>query len=76
MLVKSRFALQMATSTSSISGERDITFEKCFSIAKIWRILYGRAEIRNLSSSGEKYFTSERSERVYYWNRKWKSREL
>ena len=32
-----------------------------------WRILHGRAEIRNFSSSVEKYFTSERSERVKYF---------
>ena len=31
------------------------------------RILHGRAEIRNFSSSVEKYFTSERSERVKYF---------
>ena len=30
----------------------------------IYRILNGRAEIRYFSSSVEKYFTSERSERV------------
>ena len=30
------------------------------------RILHGRAEIRNFSSGVEKYFTSERSERVKY----------
>ena len=33
----------------------------------IKRILYGRAEIRNFSSSAEKYFTSECSERVKYF---------
>ena len=31
------------------------------------RILHGRAEIRNFSSSVKKYFTSERSERVKYF---------
>ena len=31
------------------------------------RILHGRLEIRNFSSSVEKYFTSERSERVKYF---------
>jgi len=31
------------------------------------RILHGRTEIRNFSSSVEKYFTSERSERVKYF---------
>ena len=31
------------------------------------RILHGRAEIRNFSSSVEKYFASERSERVKYF---------
>ena len=37
----------------------------------IERILHGRAEIRNFSSSVEKYFTSERSERVkYFFNTK------
>ena len=30
-------------------------------------ILHGRAEIRNFSSSVEKYFASERSERVKYF---------
>ena len=30
----------------------------------IQRILHGRAEIRNFSSSVEEYFTNERSERV------------
>ena len=60
MLVKSRFALQMTTSTSSIFRERDITFEKCFSIAKIWRILYGRGRyeiylrvVKNISRVSE-----------------------
>ena len=33
----------------------------------IERILHGRAEIRNFSSSVEKYFTSERSEQVKYF---------
>ena len=33
----------------------------------IERILHGRAEIRNFSSSVEKYFTSERSELVKYF---------
>ena len=31
-------------------------------------ILHGRAEIRNFSSSVEKYFTSERRERVKYFS--------
>ena len=31
-------------------------------------ILHGRAEIRNFSSSVEKYFTSKRSERVKYFS--------
>ena len=31
------------------------------------RTLHGRLEIRNFSSSVEKYFTSERSERVKYF---------
>ena len=31
------------------------------------RILHGRLEIQNFSSSVEKYFTSERSERVKYF---------
>ena len=37
-------------------------------MVKIERILHGQAEIRNLSSSVEKYFTSERSERVKYFS--------
>ena len=37
------------------------------SIYNIYRILHGRAEIRNFSSSVEKYFSIERSERVKYF---------
>ena len=33
----------------------------------IQRILHGRVEIRNFSSSVEEYFTNERSERVKYY---------
>ena len=36
---------------------------------KKWRILHGRAEIRNLSSSVEKNFTIEPSERVKYFSK-------
>ena len=35
-------------------------------ICSTQRILHGRAEIRNFSSSVEKYFSSERSERMKY----------
>ena len=35
-----------------------------------YSILHGRAEIRNFSSSVEKYFTSERGERVKYFQHK------
>ena len=42
------------------------TYGMYASVEWIWSILHGRAEIRNFSSSVEKYFTNERSERVKY----------
>ena len=45
-----------------------VLFLFCFVLLLfIWRILHGRAGIRNFSSSVEKYFTSDRSEQVKYF---------
>ena len=49
--------------------DRNISIPKVFMAeyaAHTYRILHGHAEIRNFSSSVEKYFTIERSERVKY----------
>ena len=53
--------------------DRNISIPKVFMaeyLANRAGILHGRAEIRNFSSSIEKYLTSERSERVKYLQHK------
>ena len=55
---------------SLLSHQKTIKMKWCGSslVFIINRILHGRLEIRNFSSSVEKYFTSERSERVKYFS--------
>ena len=45
----------------------DVYKEASGDCMNISRILHGRAEIRSFSASVEKYFTSEDSERVKYF---------